>query len=96
MALASGLPLLCRADGALEGMLEQDKNGLIYHSEEEFGDYAARILGDGMLRADMGRYSSLKAEDFSSDSFADAMLSVYADAIIKRKKTNRTGGGQNE
>ena len=80
-ALASGLPLLCRADDALEGVLEQEKNGLIYHSEEEFDDFAARILGDGILRTDMGRCSSLKAEDFSSDSFADAMLSVYEDAI---------------
>ena len=86
-ALANGLPMLCRADEALSGVLEHNKNGMIYHTEKEFEDYAVLLLREEKLRKEMGRRSALKAELFSSDAFADSMLSVYEDAIIGNKKT---------
>ena len=93
-ALANGLPLLCRADDALIGVLEDNKNGMIYHTETEFVDYASQILCNDELQKEMGLRSMKKAEDFSSDAFAGAMLSVYEDAIIK--KTNKSGDRKNE
>ena len=93
-ALANGLPLLCRADDALIGVLEDNKNGMIYHNETEFVDYAAQILRNDELQKEMGLRSMKKAEDFSSNAFAGAMLSVYEDAIIK--KTNKSGNRKNE
>ena len=89
-ALANGLPMLCRADDALTGILEHQKNGMIYHSETEFVDFAARILCNQKLRADMGQFSTLKSADFTGDAFAAAMLSVYENAIAERKiRSNR-------
>jgi len=85
-ALANGLPMLCRADEALSGVLEHNKNGMIYQTEAEFIDFAHRILRDGDIREEMGRLSSLAAESFSSDSFAAAMLSVYESALAGYKK----------
>ena len=93
-ALANGLPLLCRADDALIGVLEDNKNGMIYHTETEFVDYASQILCNDELQKEMGLRSMKKAEDFSSNAFAGAMLSVYEDAIIK--KTNKSGNRKNE
>lgn len=63
---------------------------MIYHSETEFVDFAARILCNQKLRADMGQFSTLKSADFTGDAFAAAMLSVYENAIAERKiRSNR-------
>lgn len=89
-AMACGLPLVCKDDACLTGVLENHKNGMVYHSETEFFDFTLQILRDEKLRADMGRYASRKAADFTCDAFASAMLSVYHDAI--EKNTSRSGG----
>ena len=84
-AMVCGLPLVCRDDACLVGVVEQRKNGMTYRTEAEFVDYAAEILGDDRLRAEMGDCAARKADDFSCDAFAGAMLQVYADAIAARK-----------
>ena len=80
-ALSNGLPLLCRSDDALEGVLEHGKNGFLYHSQEEFTTFALRLLSDDALRSSMALCSAQKAGDFSCDAFAAAVLRVYEDAI---------------
>ena len=80
-ALSNGLPMLCRKDDALIGVLEQGENGLIYDSQDEFTDYAYKLLSDYGLRARMGSNSKRRSERFSKDSFASAMFEVYEDAV---------------
>ena len=96
-ALANGLPLLCRADDALAGVLEHGTNGMIYRSESEFTDYALQILHQKALREDMRRASLRKAMDFSSEAFTRSMLAVYEAALgsSKAQSAARTGGGGN-
>ena len=94
-AMACGLPLVCRDDACLTGVLEHGKNGMVYHSETEFIDSVVRVLRDEKLRAVLGHCAERKAADFSSDAFADAMLSVYMDAIAERKKQS-TGNESHE
>ena len=88
-ALASGLPLLCRADDALIGVLEDGKNGHAYHSQSEFVDYACRILDDDQLREEMGQNSLLRATSYSSDAYAHNMLKVYESALNGRNVEKR-------
>ena len=80
-ALANGLPLLCRADEALIGVLEHNENGMVYHNESEFTDFALQILHQKKLREDMGRCSLRKAMDFTCEAFASSMLAVYREAL---------------
>ncbi|MDO5132943.1 MAG: glycosyltransferase [Eubacteriales bacterium] len=80
-AMANGLPLLCRADESLNGVLDHGQNGLIWHSREEFVDFTCRLLEDSRLRENMARSSLEKAGSFSSDAYASAMLEVYTSAI---------------
>lgn len=80
-ALASGLPLLCRADDALDGVLIHGANGFAYHSQKEFVDFALRLSEEDILRKGMGCRSLLEAEHFSSGTFAAAVFKVYEDAI---------------
>ena len=88
-ALANGLPMLCRADDALIGVVDHNKNGMIYHSEQEFLDDAVKILTDEGKREDLRRNSLRMAEAFSSDAFAASVLSVYEDAIRKNREAKR-------
>lgn len=78
-AMAGGLPLLCREDEALLGVLDEGINGHIYHSKKEFVNYAFKMLSDDGYRLKLAKASLQKAESFSNDVFADAMLRVYED-----------------
>lgn len=85
-ALASGLPLLCRADDALAGVLAHEENGLAYRTRADFVEAAALLLRDGALQAEMGRCSARRAEDFSAEAFARAVLAVYGKALRTAQK----------
>ena len=87
-ALAQGLPLLCRADDALLGVLDHDYNGMIYHSQEEFADFAYKMLSDGELRELMSKRSLERSERFSIEAFADSMLRIYEEVLEKNKKSS--------
>lgn len=80
-ALAGGLPMLCREDTALLGVLDPGKNGYMYRSLQEFVDYAVKLLSDDAFRKTMADCSLKKSEEFSCDAFADSMLRVYEEAI---------------
>ena len=80
-AQARGLPLLCREDEALRGVLAHGENGLAYRCREEFVDFADRLLGDDALRRRLGERSAATAEGFSADAFASSMSEVYRAAI---------------
>ena len=82
-ALAQGLPLICRSDDALIGVLEHNYNGMIYHSQEEFSDFAYKILRDDGIRKSMGQKSLEKSKLFSGDAFADSVVQLYEDAMRK-------------
>ena len=85
-ALASGLPLLCREDEALKGVLNNSKNGFIYRNKDEYIAYAYKLLTEDDLRMNLAKCSLKKAEDFSTKAFATAMVRVYKDAIREDKK----------
>ena len=84
-AMAEGLPLLCREDEALDGVLEAGKNGLIYQDRESFLKHAEKLLTDSKFRKQMRAGSAEKAETFSSDDFARSVLSLYETVITTEK-----------
>ncbi len=88
-AVANGLPLLCREDDALRGVLDPGGNGFVYRSEEEFVHSARRLLEDGALRKEMGLRSARKAEDFSYDAFAASMAEIYTDALRQSPRSGK-------
>lgn len=90
-AMANGLPLLCRDDASLDGVLEHGRNGFIYHNLQEFVDSAYRLLNEDDLRNRMARCSLEKAEDFSEEAFADSMSQIYMEAVRENAR-NRISG----
>ena len=94
-ALANGLPLLCREDDSLKGVLEHNKNGFIYCTKNEYIEYAYKLLTKDNLREKMANCSSKKSEEFSPKSFANSMIEVYKEAINDDKR-NKKGSKKNE
>ena len=91
-ALAQGLPLLCRQDEALDGVLEHGYNGFAYTSQDEFTDYACRILKDDGLRKSLSSGSLRIVQRFSAQAFAASALRVYEDTIREwRLETAQSG-----
>jgi 1,2-diacylglycerol 3-alpha-glucosyltransferase len=80
-AMAQGLPLLCRRDEALKGMLEHGRNGLIYDTPGQLVCYAYKLLTDEKLRQTMGQRSLQMVLKYSSDVSVRAMIEVYEKTI---------------
>ena len=87
-AMTNGLPLLCHADESLDGVLEHGWNGFIWHSGEEYADYACRLLDDESLREEMSLRSCQRAEKFSDEAFVSNMIGVYESVLCENGKGN--------
>lgn len=80
-AMARGLPLVCRDDPCLNGVLEDGDNGFAYHTKQEFVDDVVSLLTDDALRARMRARALEKAADFSVERCADRMLALYQSVL---------------
>ena len=76
-AMACGLPLVCREDTSLIGVLENGENGFIYRTEQEYVDAVSQILGSDALRERMRAKALLQAEASGYERFVDRTLELY-------------------
>ena len=82
-AMASGLPLLCRRDDCLNGVLSPGENGFAYTTEETFLS-AVKALQSTTLRKRLGAAAQmLAANRFSDEDFAHAALAVYESCLAR-------------
>ena len=82
-ALAAGLPLVCREDSALIGVLENGENGFLYHNEQEYTEAVSKIAGDPALREAMHEKALLFSGKFTEDRFTENTLAFY-ESILKK------------
>lgn len=76
-ALAVGLPMVCRADPALDGVVTPGVNGYRYVDAGEFSTYVNRILDTPPLAAMMQNENIKNAESFSKERFALNAANLY-------------------
>lgn len=76
-ALAAGVPVLCRRDPCVDGVVEDDVNGWQYEDAESFGRYLSAFCGDAALRERMSREAQLSSERFSAEAFGAAVAALY-------------------
>ncbi len=86
-ALASGLPLVCRRDPCLNGVLEHGKNGYSFRSREEFGGYVRELLHSREKRQSMGARSRELARAFGTEAFGRAVSSLYNSSVQDKVHT---------
>lgn len=85
-ALISGLPLLCRQDDCLKGVLEHGENGFAYNSKEECLEYLQKLLQDEALCKRLGENAAQGAQKFSSKAFGKAAETLYEKVIEEYKR----------
>ena len=76
-AIANGLPLLCRSDKCLQGVIQEGINGYEYTSQEDFLDKLNSILSDPQWQMNAKAQSERIAENFGKGHFVDAMEEMY-------------------
>ncbi|MCQ4087914.1 glycosyltransferase family 4 protein [Saccharibacillus sp. JS10] len=81
-AMASGVPVLCRQDDCLKGVVDTGVNGWQYESFEQFQAAMNDILQNRDKLSEFGRQASLKAlSKYSSSAFAESIEQIYMRAI---------------
>ena len=76
-ALACGLPLICRDDPCLEGVLDDGKNGFAYRTPEDFVEKCELLINDPDMQAEFARVSLERSEEYSDRNCALRMLKLY-------------------
>lgn len=80
-AAANGLPLLCKRDPCLDGVLVQGRNGYEYEAEDEFCEILDTILQNPEWCRAAGAQSAEIAAAFDKSAFAQKIEDVYEDVV---------------
>ena len=83
-AMAAGLPMLCRHDECLEGMVKDGVNGWQYSNESEFRAHVEKLIADPEMRKNMSTNAVSEAQRFSTANFVNSVERLYMDAIKKK------------
>lgn len=88
-AMASGLPLLCRYDPCLEGVLRHGQNGYAFSKQGEFNDYLRQLIENPKNRQRMQKIARRTAESqFSAECFGKEISGLYKLAIRENRALN--------
>lgn len=82
-ALANGLPLLCKKDDCLDGVLIEDKTGYFYNNDVEYINALEKLLSADK-RKEISKNSLLHSALFDKKNFAKAVTEVY-DKVLNKK-----------
>ena len=102
-AMTCGLPLVCRKDPCLKGVLKDGVNGYTYQTEKEFVSRVTQILNDRGLQQRMSRNALKRSEAFTDQRFVDRTVALYRKVLqaYGKKETplrlpgeSRTSGGR--
>ena len=80
-AAANGLPLLCRRDPCLDGVLVEGQNGWEYEAEAEFCEILDAILEHPDWCRAAGTQSEQIAKSFDKECFADKIEEIYEEVL---------------
>lgn len=92
-AVASGLPLLCREDLALVGILDEGKNGYTYKTIGEFAVLARKLIDDKSFKEKAWDTNKLVVEKFSKKRFGASMNELYKEVWKEVQEDNSDRNG---
>ncbi len=85
-AMACGLPLLCRKDTCLEGVLIQGKNGYAFENEDEFLESFLKFFCHNSCLQALAANARKTAQLYSKEAFARRAVQLYKDVIIWKEE----------
>lgn len=84
-ALSSGLPLLCRRDDSLQGVILEDINGWQYDSETDFIQKVRNFMGHREQQKVWSANALQMGEKFSIPAFAFHAEQIYQELLAERR-----------
>lgn len=90
-AMSCSLPLLCRADDAITGVLYEGENGFSYNNQTEFCAAVNKFSENPELLEKLGgRSRTIAVEKFSKAAFSQAMEELYAECLRESAERQRS------
>ncbi len=83
-AMASSLPVLCRADRCLDDIVDEGSNGWQYRSAEEYRSAFEKFYHDRELREQMAAQALQTSVTFSRETFALSVEELYRHVLHSR------------
>ena len=83
-ALASGLPVLCRADDCLDNLIEDGSNGWQYHTKEEYHQYLDLLCSDANFYKKLSDQALSSSARYDRLKFTESVIDVYEQLIKSR------------
>lgn len=80
-AMAAGLPLLCRKDTCLDGIVEDGKTGWQFSTKEQFLSAVKTLISDKRRVKQMAVNARHISEGFSKQAFAGRIENIYKHCI---------------
>lgn len=90
-ALACGLPLVCRYDPCLDGVLIDENNGYSYKTKKEYLNYIHLILNKKLLHHKLKKNALVSSKKFSREKFCNDVEELYFDVVNKKVGVNNEG-----
>lgn len=87
-ALASSLPVICRRDKVLEGVIEDGLNGLVYDDGPSFVRSLCHLMDDSEDRLAMAARAGRTGMRYGEMAFAERMEALYL-SLLGRKAADR-------
>ena len=77
-AMACSLPILCRYDSCLDGVVRNEENGFVYNTKEEFIHYIRLLSGNSDLRKCVGvKAQKTVLDKYTPKAYVEACEKVY-------------------
>ena len=90
-ALACGIPLVCRYDKCLDGVIKADYNGYTYNDKKEYINYIFKILNNKSLHKKLKENALESSVNFSKEKFRDDVEKLYIDVVSKKGSEKNEG-----
>jgi len=88
-AMASHVPVLCKADKCIEGLIENGVNGLTFTDYESFKTGLETILFDEVKRQQLIDEASKVVSTYTIEHFTQSVFNVYQKAVEERRIGSR-------
>lgn len=80
-ALANGLPVIARKDGAIDGVINHGINGFQYESQDEFCSYIKQVLDDDNLLDQLQKNAFSGRDEFGTELFGGRVYKLYKEVL---------------
>lgn len=80
-ALSAGLPVVCREDPCVEGIVRNRENGYRYHTPEELQAYCCLLADDRLTRNLLSAQAVRTGLEYDSKRFGEKVVGVYRQAL---------------